>query len=421
MSRPADWSPLGLASDPVPGDPDVVALTGRMYVGTADAIVRAAADLTRLLDERFGQAESIDAIRDESEDVANRIRRAEERYRGVGEAMTAYAPKLRTAQSESAAALQRAIDGHAELAQADRMVDYYRGRVEDPSTPPANLPGYEARLAEWTRTHAAARAEGTGAEGDVAHAVAVRDSAAGTAIAAIRLVESSGDLNDSWWDNTVQFIQDHKDTIDFVVNVIGWVATAVMVVAIFIPGLNVIVGVVALIAAAVTLLNAALQFAAGTMGPAEALLNVGMAVLTFVGGRAIASSLSGLKETARTAVATSVRASHAGAGLRGMTQAAALTRVTTVANVSRPAQMAILERLRYVALDYKTVVQIRNIAHLELVSGGHSATQFAIRQQLAQLGTRAALFEGGMIAGGQVTNAVGSAETPLPWRLGDGW
>ena len=89
MSRPADWSPLGSAHDPVPGDPDVVVHTGRLYVGTADSILRAATDLTTALSAGFGQAEAIDAIRDQAEDVARRIGRAEERYRGVGEAMVA--------------------------------------------------------------------------------------------------------------------------------------------------------------------------------------------------------------------------------------------------------------------------------------------------------------------------------------------
>ena len=98
-----------------------------------------------------------------------------------------------------------------------------------------------------------------------------------------------------------------------------------------------------------------------------------------------------------------------------------LQRVTTVINVSRPAQLGVLERLRFMALDYKTVVAIRNITLLELSAGGHSAAQLAIRQQLGALATRATLFEGGMIAGGQVTNAVGSVEDPLPWRVGGDW
>ncbi len=421
MNRPADWSPLGLGADPVPGDPDKVDLIGRLYIGTADSIDRAAGDLIRMLDDRFGQAESIDAIRSEAEDVERRIRRAEERYRGVGEAMVSYAPALRTAQTDSARALQQAIDAQTAVAQADRMIDYYEGRVNDPSTPPANLAGYQTELGEWTAKRITSSAGLGSSETTLTEAVAARDAAAGVAVSAIRLVESTGDLNDSWWDNTVQFINEHKDTIDLIVNIVGWVATVVMVVALFIPGLNVIVGIVATIAAIITLANAALQFAAGTMGPVEALLNVGLAALTFVGGRAIASSLKSLSSTAQTTVATSVRASAAGSGIRGMTQGAALQRVTTVINVSRPAQLGVLERLRFMALDYKTVVAIRNITLLELSAGGHSAAQVAIRQQLGALATRATLFEGGMIAGGQVTNAVGSVEDPLPWRVGGDW
>ena len=421
MNRPADWSPLGLGADPVPGDPDRVDLIGRMYIGTADSIDRAATDLLTMLDERFGQAESIDAIRGEAEDVARRIRRAEDRYRGVGEAMVVYAPSLRTAQTDSAIALQRAIDAQSDAAQADRMVEYYEGRVNDPTTPPANLASYQTQLGEWTAKRSGAGGDQASAEAALTDAVAIRDTAAGVAVSAIRLVESTGDLNDSWWDNTVQFIEDHKDTIDRIVNIVGWVATAVMVVALFIPGLNVIVAAVATIAAIVMLANAALQFAAGTMGPVEALMNVALAALTFVGGRAIGQSLNALASTAKTTVATSVRASAAGSGIRGMTQSAALARVTTVINLSRPAQLGLLERMRYMALDYKTVVALRNITLLELSAGGHSAAQLAIRSQLNALAVRALGFEGSMIVGGQLANAVGSVEDPLPWRAGGDW
>lgn len=421
MSRPADWSALGLGADPVPGDPDRVDLIGRLYIGTADSIVRAADDLDRIVDDRFGQAQAIDAIRDEVEDVSRRIRRAEERYRGVGEAMVAYAPKLRTAQSDSALALQRAIDAQADAATADRMVAYYDDRIADPATPPANLPALESSRAEWAAARTTAGGASGSAEGLLADAVAHRDTAAGVASDAIRLVESSGDLNDSTWDNVSQFIAEHKDTIDFIVNVVGWVATAVMVVALFIPGLNVIVGIVATIAAIITLANAALQFAAGTMGPVEALMNVGLAALTFVGGRAIASSLKSLSTTARTSIATSMRTSAAAQGIRGVTQGAAISRVTTAINVSRPQQLALLERLRYMALDYKTVSAIRNIANIEFAAAGQSATQLVVQQQLNSLATRALVYEGSMIAGGQATNAVGSIESPLPWRVGGDW
>ncbi len=420
MRRPADWTPIGLAADPVPGDPDLVDEIGRMHLGTADSIDRAATDLIRMLDDRFGQAEAIDAIRGEAEDVAGRIRRAEERYRGVGEAMVAYAPALRTAQTESARALQRAIDGQSAAMTAERMADYHQARIDDPATPPANLAAHQSQLASWVAKRRVAGGDIDAAEAELADAVAGRDAAAGAAVNAIRLVESTGDLNDSWWDDVVGFVDEHKATIDLIVNIVGWVATAVMVVALFIPGLNLIVGIVATIAAVITLANAALQFSAGTMGPVEALLNVGLAALTFVGGRAIASSLQGLATTSRTAVATSMRNSAASLG-RGMTQGAALSRVTTAISVSRPQQLALLERLRYLALDYKTVSAIRSIVNIEFAVSGRSATQIAVQQQLDTLATRALVYEGGMLAGGQIANAAGSIEDPLPWRVGGHW
>lgn len=422
MTRPADWTPVGYASDPVPGDPNHVDLVGRMYIGTADSIHRAVQNLQTALDENFGQAETIDAIREVAGDVADRIERAQERYRGVGDAMVVYAPRLRTAQTDSANALQRAIDAQSSGATADRMVAYYQDRIDDPATPPANLPALRSSLSTWEIKASAAEGNVGGASQDVADAIAIRDAAAAVAIQAIREVENSGDLNDSGWDDIVQWVQENKEAIDLFVEIVGWIATAVMVIALFIPGLNVIVGAVALIAAAITLLNTALQVAAGTMGPVEAILNVGLAVLTFVGGRAIASSLKAATANATPKIATSLVQSFKGAGIRGMTTGKALNFVNTTARIAVPGNLPLLQRLAFVGLDLKQAAGVYQVANIVLKSGATTAAGEVLLGQLTKLGIQATALEAGSIAFEKVViGTVSNIEQPLPWRAGDNW
>lgn len=420
MVRPTDWSSLGYGSDPVPGDHSRVDLIGRMYVGTADSILRAAENLRTALDPNFGKSEAVDAIREVASDVAGRVERAEDRYRKVGDAMVIYAAALRAGQEESLAALNSGNTAESAARNANNMADYYQRQIDDPNTPPANLTAHTSSHSTWQSEANTAATSLTNAISALQSAISKRDGAASVAIDSIENIGNSGSLNDSAWDNVVQWVHENKELIDLIVDIVGYIATAVMIVALFIPGLNVIVGMVALIATIVTLANVALQVAAGTMGPLEAILNVALAALTFVGGRAIGSAVNATQSGARTAVGTSVRASYAGSGIRGMTQTRALNLVDDVIGASRPGQLALLDRLKYLTLDFRTVAEIRNIANLPLLSGANSSASPAILQRLANLSGASFALEGA----GQVGSlAIGSATANerSSWRLGNNW
>ena len=330
MTRPTDWSSLGYSSDPIPGDHSRVDLIGRQYVGTADSILRAAENLRTALAPNFGESESVDAIREVAGDVADRVSRAEDRYRKVGDAMVVYAAALRGAQDESLIALTNGNTAESNARSANSMANYYQGQVDNPNTPPANVASHTDSQTNWQNKADAAERGLATAIGTLQTAIGKRDAAAATAIGSIEKIGNSGDLNDSGWDNIVQWVRENKELIDLIVDIVGYIATAVMIVALFIPGLNVIAGFIALVATIVTLANVALQVAAGTMGPVEAILSVALAALTFVGGRAIGSAVKGTQSAARTSVGTSIRNSFAGSGIRGMTQNRALNLVDDV-------------------------------------------------------------------------------------------
>lgn len=421
MARPTDWSSLGYGSDPVPGDHSRVDLIGRMYEGTADSILSAAQKLTEALKPEFGQSEAIDAIREVAGDVADRVGRAETRYRKTGEAIVAYAASLRVAQEDSLAALTSGDAAESTARNANNMANYYQRQIDDPNTPPANVAGHTSSQSAWQSEANSAAVTLANAITTLQGAISKRDGAAAIAIDAIDSIGDSGKLNDSDWDNVVQWVRENKEIIDLIVDIVGYIATAVMIVALFIPGLNAIVGLIALIATIVTLANVALQVAAGTMGPVEAILNVALAALTFVGGRAIGSAINGVEGATRSTVGASIRSSYAGSGISGMTRARAVDMVDTAANVSRRRQLSILERLQFLTLDFKQISQIRNIANIELLSGAHATGAAAQMERLARLSGLNAGLEAAGFVGDRVISSVTANEQPLPWRAGNNW
>ena len=320
---------------------------GHLYVGTADSIDRAVTNLSTALSDGFGQAQAIDAIREQAEDVARRIGRAEERYRGVGEAMVAYAAALAAAQSDSAAALARAEGAQSAASTAEWNVGFYEDRVRDPATPPANLAAAQESLHRWVEEQGDARSTLSTARADVEGAVGRRDAAAGIAIDAVRLVESTGDLNDGFWDDVSQWVAEHKEILDTIGDVLGIIAMIATAILLVIPGLNavvlMIITVVLLVNLAYSILNGALQASTGNMSVAEAIVGVGMAALNFVGaGLAVRAATT----ASRTAVTVALRG-----GVAGMTRRASTTIVDNLVRGAQPWWFSRQTHVLWQALD----------------------------------------------------------------------
>jgi len=240
MGRPVDWSPLA-GSDPVPGDHYEVARMGRHYSDVADAIERAASKLRQLAGGNDGQeSDAVDALDDSCQEVADDISRAHERYAGVGAALTAYAPELEQAQADSLAALTAAQQADSDHRAATTRQDNARSPGESD--------------AAQTDLDAASTAL-TNARTKLQDAIDRRDRAARTAIEAIKNVQDSGDLNDSWWDNW-----GHKivEAIQKVASVVAMVAGILALCVGWIPiigqALAGILGTIALVASAISLI-----------------------------------------------------------------------------------------------------------------------------------------------------------------------
>ncbi|HEY0249378.1 MAG TPA: hypothetical protein VGC45_14075 [Gryllotalpicola sp.] len=264
--RPAAelWQAVGYAGDPVPGDPDVVAVGGRDYLDVADAIRGAKSRLDTIdLDGQISQA--VDALMDAKGKVADDIGKAEARYRAAGQALVAYAPVLSGAQQDSATALYRA---HAAVQASDTAsADHQRYlSLAQSETDPASALRYTnlAQQAEGDATDASGTL--SAAKQQIDAAASTRDRAAESAISQIREITDHDGLKDSWWDNW------GKSLLEKITDIAGIVAS--------------IAGMLALVVAWIPVVGQALAAALLVITAAAALVDaIGNTILAATGDR----------------------------------------------------------------------------------------------------------------------------------------
>ena len=352
MSRPVDWSPLDLGADPVVGDPAQVEASGRHYQQVADAIEAAAARLREIVAATDMHGQMVDAFRDKARSVADDVTRAHTRYRGVGDALVAYAAPLEIAQSDSALALLRARDAQ------ERLV---RGR-NAASAAQIGLEGAAPEVDTTALTRAARNAESDvstamtelqAARNLCRDAIEDRDDAARRAVAAIREVEDSGDLKDGWWDNwgakVVGVITDIAGAVAAIAGVaallVGWIPIVGQVLA-------AALGTIALVASIVSLLGNIALASTGYRTLTDVLLDV-VSVATFGVGRAVTAgarasfgATRGATRLAAGRAAATSPAVRAAAGLPGGSSQSAIRAMTgadDVAALSRSQARSLVE------------------------------------------------------------------------------
>ncbi len=290
MSRPIDWSPLA-GSDPVPGEPELVERAGRHYRKVAVAINGAATKLRRIADGQDMQSMAVNAFRDSANKVAEDIGRAHERYDGVGQALSGYAPQLQYAQDESVAALRQAKEAEAAQASAHRAAEAAQGRID-------SAKGADTTADQGDHRRALGAAEAAGgalgaARKRLQRAVEDRDNAAQRAINGINDVKDSGNLNDNWWDSWgAKVVKVVVKIADAVALAAGVLALAVGWIPVIGWGVAAVLGAVALGAGLVSLAGNVSLAATGKGEWSAALWSVA-GVLSFGVGKAAVAGLRG--------------------------------------------------------------------------------------------------------------------------------
>ncbi len=323
MGRPADWSPLA-AADPVPGDPEEVAVLGRRFRATAAEIEQAASRLRTMCTDEFWDSDAGTAFRQRSDDTAGKLAKVYARYHAAATALgtdpgdtTAstpanprYAGALYEAQKLSAQALVSAQDAaaaqrqamsqlHASLASASGQVpvagslDLSLGALTPDSSGHLPIrPGESAEVTALKNRYNSAADQLNAARGLLARAGQIRDTAARNASRVISDVIGRDGLTDGFWDHVANFIDEHVGLLAAISKVAGWVATIAGTLALAVGWIPIVgqvlaavLGTIALIASVVMLIADALLLIGGKGSWLDIALDV-IAVVSFGLGRA---------------------------------------------------------------------------------------------------------------------------------------
>lgn len=264
MSRPVDWEPLA-PRDPIGGDVGVVSDEARYYRQLESEISDQVARLRRIAAEGDQVGKTADKLRSAAADTAGKLQKTHGRVAAVAEALTSWIPSLEQAQQDSLTALHRARD-----AESRRHAN----------TPPAGAPAPTTDAEKAADAARADRLDQATADLAAAHrmladVVAARDRAAQHIADQIHGALHDG-LTDGFWDHVSNWVAEHVEAIKVITEVLSWVATALAVIALFIPGLDLIV----LAVMAFAFVGHALLAATGNGSWTDAILDVvGMATM----------------------------------------------------------------------------------------------------------------------------------------------
>ncbi|WP_454855222.1 polymorphic toxin-type HINT domain-containing protein [Promicromonospora soli] len=293
MSRPSDWSPVGLDADPTPGDPVLVLSGGQEYLDVADSIDNAASAMSRLdVDGTISLA--VDALMETKEETVGEIRRAHGRYVAAGDALVGYADALERVQSETLAALEQARTARDAADAASGSKDRWQD-LADSATDESEKQEYQQKADQADSDADQAAGTISTAQGTIETAVSDRDRAAERAIDQIEEITSSDDLNDGWWEDwgskLVAAIADIADMISTIAGILAIIVAFIPVVGTALAGVLIVIAAVAAIVSALANITLA---ATGERSWAEAGIAIAGAALSLIGLGGAAKAATGL-------------------------------------------------------------------------------------------------------------------------------
>jgi len=294
MTRPVDWTPLA-DTDPVPGDPPDIARLARRYADTADEVTRQAANLRRLATSEGWDSDAGRKFAEEAGELAEDLEKTHHRYSEVAGALRDWSPHLDDVQVRADRALEDAKAAQAEM-DANRTVT-----PDGPPPPDAPPPTPEEVAAEKRRSGAYDAASGRleAARSKLAEAVGDRDERAGGTADRIRDAIDDDGLKDSRWDRFKGWVSDNAGWIKAVTEVLSWVATGLAILALFIPGVN-IIAILAIAFAVATLAGHALLASTGNGSWGDVIIDV-IGLATLGAGKIAMKGVKGAQQAARVA------------------------------------------------------------------------------------------------------------------------
>lgn len=234
-------------------------------------------------------------LREDSTTLEKHMREVAGRYERVHGHLTTWANELEDFQSDADEVLRQAKEKQHEI-EAEKAKEAKEAKSGDKETPEPSVSGtdhdplqsYRRRLGKITSDRDSRARH---------HAGKIND-------------EIDDVIEDSWWDNVKGWFHDNADWIKTVLDGLGWIATIAGIVAIWIPGLNLLVLGIALL----TILTRAMLVASGDASWTDLAFDVGGLLLMGIGRGGIAA-LKGANKVTSTAAQTA-RTAGLKAGLR---------------------------------------------------------------------------------------------------------
>ena len=249
VSPPASFEPFD-GRNGVPGDASDVTALARRYANTAAEIESQAANLRRLTSQARGgwKGRAGEKFADAAGDLADRIGRAEQRYEAAARALDHFGDRLDDVQTRAYDAVRRGQGAQEE----GRRLRAARPARAGASATPEEVLAASAELRAHEDAIDAVDTRLSKAGEDYRSAKDDYGRLASAAAAMLRDGRRGDDLTDSWWDRNAGWLRTALKVIGAVVLVLAIIA---LVIALFIPGLNVVVLGAAV--SAVTALNVA--------------------------------------------------------------------------------------------------------------------------------------------------------------------
>lgn len=256
-ARQGDWPLVDHDSDPVPADPSELDKVIDHYKKISEAMTEQAALLKRIGDGdvRLLKGVSADAMRKRARESAGALDKAAGRYADVHSALDGYRPALATARTDTWNALTEAENASRDLRGAEGMPDPV-GAPRPQDAPPLTDEQKKESADRQTAIDSAG-AGLAGAKQKMAGALEALRAAAETAAAKIRENWKVDGLHTTGWE---AFKHRLNKFLKALVEILTYIGLALAVLAILIPGLNVIalmgIGVAVLSVVASTILAA---------------------------------------------------------------------------------------------------------------------------------------------------------------------
>jgi hypothetical protein len=310
MGRPTDWAPLGWDTDPVPGDADVISQEAAHLASIAEEIIGEVAALHKIA---AGGADGAligkyaDKIHSNASDLAGQLGKVIGRYQKVSSALSQWVPDLEDAQRQSVQALTEAEGPYQKL----------NATVVLPGG--SNLTAQQKQaITNYHNAMNLATDQLNAAKALLNKAINFRDER-GSYYAGLIGSAISDSLKDSWWDQFKNWVSDWSWLIKDICTALEIIATILAVIALFIPGLDILDALLmaGFILTAVATAGRLLLAITGNGSWFDFAMDA-LALLTFGGTKLMSSMVEAGADSAETAAKLEITAQRSGMIQKGL-------------------------------------------------------------------------------------------------------